>query len=161
HPNGINAKSFFHKDVGGQAPDWIQVAPVRSDAGGKVIHYLVCQNPAALVYLANLGCIEINPWSSRLGALDRPDFLIIDLDPEDVPFDGVIQTALAVRKALERIDVPGCCKTSGKRGMHIYVPLGARYTYQQSRQFAEIIANVVHAELPDLTSVVRSPAQRQ
>jgi bifunctional non-homologous end joining protein LigD len=161
HPNGIGAKSFFQKDAGGQAPDWIQVAPVRSDSGGKVIHYLVCQNSAALVYLANLGCIEINPWSSRLTALDRPDFLIIDLDPEDVPFDGVVQTALVVRKVLERIDAPSCCKTSGKRGMHIYVPLGARYTYPQGRQFAEIIANVVRAELPDLTSVVRSPAQRQ
>jgi bifunctional non-homologous end joining protein LigD len=86
---------------------------------------------------------------------------VIDLDPEDVPFARVIEAAQAVRRTLENAGASCLCKTSGKRGLHVYVPLGARYDYDQARQFAEIIANLVHANLPVATSVVRNPAKRQ
>jgi DNA ligase D-like protein (predicted polymerase) len=119
------------------------------------------KNEPTLLYLANLGGIEINPWNSRVESQDNPDYLIIDLDPEGVSYDRVIEAAIAVRKLLEKAGAECYCKTSGKRGLHIFVPLGVKYDYDQARQFAEIIANLVNAQLPDSTSVVRSPAKRQ
>ncbi len=161
HPNGIDGKSFFQKDMGDQPPDWVKMVKVRSDSENKEINYVVCQDEATLTYMANLGCIELNPWSSRIGSLDKPDYLVIDLDPEDVPFPTVVEAALMVRKVLEKAGAVGYCKTSGKRGLHIYVPLGARYGYDQARQFAEIIAKLVNAKLPATTSVIRPPALRR
>jgi bifunctional non-homologous end joining protein LigD len=160
HPDGIEKESFYQKNVEHQ-PAWVRTTKIRSDSEKKEINFLLCQDEATLVYLANLGCIELNPWSSRLGMLERPDYLVIDLDPEDTPFDQVIEAAIAVRKTLEQGGVEGLCKTSGKTGLHIYVPLGARYNYDQAKQFAEIIARLAHRKLPRSTSIVRSPARRQ
>jgi bifunctional non-homologous end joining protein LigD len=121
----------------------------------------LCQDEATLLYLANLGCIELNPWHARVGSINRPDYLVLDLDPEDVAFDRVVEAAQMVRKVLEATGANCVCKTSGKRGLHIYVPLGAAYETEQARQFAELVARVVHDRLPETTSLVRSPAQRQ
>jgi bifunctional non-homologous end joining protein LigD len=162
HPNGIAGASFFQKDVGKQPPPaWVKTIALPSGSGGKKVTYLLCQDERSLLYLANLGCIEINPWNSRVRALDRPDYLIIDLDPEAAPFARVLEAAKAVRKALDEAGAVSLCKTSGKRGLHIFVPLGARYDYEQARQFAEIVARLVHERLPRSTSVVRSPSLRQ
>lgn len=161
HPNGIAGKSFFQKDVGGQVPDGISTVAIPSKRDGATTHYLLCQDQATLLYLANLGCIEINPWFSRVGSLDRPDYLVIDLDPETVPFARVVEAAQPIRKLLDRAGAECLCKTSGKRGLHIAVPLGAKYDYDQAKQFAEIIANVVRGMLPATTSVLRSPSLRQ
>lgn len=105
--------------------------------------------------------IELNPWNARVGSLNRPDYLIVDLDPEAVPFARVVQAAVAVRKTLDRAGAKSLCKTSGKRGLHIVVPLGARYDHEQARQFAEIVAQFVHQQRPDFTSVARNPGVRQ
>jgi bifunctional non-homologous end joining protein LigD len=165
HPNGIKGKNFFQKDVSHQPPpEWVQTVPLPSQGSSKgrtSINYLLCQDEPTLLFMANLGCIELNPWHSRVGSLDKPDYLIIDLDPEGVPFDTVIDAAIAVRKALDRVDAPSLCKTSGKRGLHIFVPLAAAYSYDQARQFAQIIAAVVHQQLPATTSLIRSPKLRQ
>jgi bifunctional non-homologous end joining protein LigD len=114
-----------------------------------------------LAYLANLGCIELNPWTARVGSLDRPDYSLLDLDPEDISFEHVIETAQMIRKVLHEVGAESVCKTSGKRGLHVYVPFGARYSHEQARQFAELIATIVHAKLPSLTSMVRHPSERQ
>jgi bifunctional non-homologous end joining protein LigD len=111
--------------------------------------------------MANLGCIELNPWNSRISHLDNPDFLLIDLDPLEVDFPNVIETAIAVKEILDEIEVGGHCKTSGATGLHIYIPLGAKYSYDQTRQFAEIIANLVNKRMPKITSVERSPEKRK
>jgi bifunctional non-homologous end joining protein LigD len=162
HPNGIKGKSFFQKDVSQHPPpNWVQTAAVESGSKKKPITFILCQDEATLLYLANLGCIELNPWSSRVENLENPDYLIIDLDPEAAPFAHVVEAALAVRRTLDHAGAESFCKTSGKRGLHVFVPLGARYDYDQARQFAEIIANLVHRDLLATTSVVRSPAQRQ
>jgi bifunctional non-homologous end joining protein LigD len=163
HPNGIEGKSFFQKDVSRQPPpDWVQTVELPSDSGSReTIRSVLCQDEPTLIYLANLGCIELNPWNSRIGALDQPDYAVIDLDPEDVAFDQVVEAAQMVRRTLEQTGVAGYCKTSGKRGLHIYVPFGARYKHEQARQFAELIAHVVHRRLPRSTSLVRHPAGRQ
>jgi bifunctional non-homologous end joining protein LigD len=160
HPNGITGKNFFQKNVSKQPPpDWVETVEIEGSTGN--LKYVVCQDQATLLYLANLGCIELNPWNSRTGRLDQPDYLILDLDPEDIDFGEVVKTAQTVHKVLDQADIPSCCKTSGKRGLHIFVPLGGRYDYEAARGFAQIIATVVHQKLPDTTSLERSPSKRQ
>jgi bifunctional non-homologous end joining protein LigD len=161
-PDGIAGKSFFQKDVSRlKVPGWVRTVGVPSESNGRNVEYAVCQDVATLLYLANLGCIEMNPWNSRVESLDRPDYLVIDLDPVEVPFSTVIEAAVAVRKVLEKVGAEGVCKSSGKRGLHVFVPLAAGYTHDQARQFAELIAHHVHHHLPDTTSLVRSPALRR
>jgi bifunctional non-homologous end joining protein LigD len=160
HPNGIHGESFYQKDIE-HHPEWVKTVPVRSESQDKEIRFLLCQDAATLVYMANLGCIEINPWSSRLGMLEQPDYFVIDLDPEDIAFEAVVDAALAVRRVLDAAGAESYCKTSGKTGLHVYVPLGACCTYEQARQFAEIIARLAHRELPKITSLERNPAKRQ
>lgn len=161
HPDGIAGMNFFQKDVSRQPPPpWVQTLRLPSGNGAVAVTYAICQNEDTLLYLVNLGCIEMNPWLSRAPAIERPDFLVIDLDPQDVPFARAVEAALALRKLLDRADVPSRCKTSGKRGLHVCVPLGAWYEFEQARQFGEILANLVHSLLPDSTSVVRPPTLR-
>lgn len=162
HPNGITGESFFQKDVTrNRPPEWVQTKMIRSESDRKETRYLICRDEATLLYMANLGCIEMNPWTSRIEHLDNPDYAIIDLDPQDVEFSKVIETAKRVRELLESCEIECYCKTSGKRGLHIYVPLGARYTHDIARQFAETVAWLVHAKLPSTTSLIRDPAQRR
>ncbi|WP_459814699.1 DNA ligase D [Geotalea toluenoxydans] len=160
-PNGIEEAGFFQKDVRDMVADWPLTAAIYSESQHKIITFLICQDEASLIYMANLGCIEINPWLSRLGALDNPDYLVIDLDPEDIPFHKVVETALAVKEVLDRADAVGFPKTSGATGMHIYVPLEARYDYETAGRFAHLIATLANQLVPDFTSLERSPAKRQ
>jgi bifunctional non-homologous end joining protein LigD len=161
HPNGITGKNFFQKDVGGKVPDWIQTVEIYSESNGRNIDYLLCQDEATLLFLANLGCIEINPWHSRLGSLDHPDYCLIDLDPHEISFEKVIETACVVKDVLDEVRIPGYCKTSGSSGLHICIPLGARYDFDQSKNFAELIVTLVHQRIPKFTSLLRSPARRR
>lgn len=161
HPNGTSAEAFFQKDFDKMGPDWIKTVPIYSESNKKKIKYLVCQNKSTLIYLAQLGCIEINPWNSRTQKLENPDWIVIDLDPEDIGFDKVIEVAVEVRKVLDEMEVESYPKTSGKTGLHIYIPLGAKYDYKQAKTFAEIIARMTNARIPKFTSVERSPARRQ
>jgi bifunctional non-homologous end joining protein LigD len=161
HPSGIDAPSFFQKDVTKQPPPpWVKTALVPHESG-RSGRYIVCQDERTLLYLANLDCIELNPFLSRVGSLDRPDFLVIDLDPESTGFAAVIETAREVHRALDRAEAQCLVKTSGKAGLHVCVPLGAKYDFAVARQFAELVANIVNGILPATTSIVRSPAQRQ
>ncbi len=160
-PNGIKDKGFFHKDAGLAAPEWVKHEALISGSSGKEVNYIICNDKPTLLYLANLGCIEMNPWNSRLGHLDNPDYLILDLDPsENNTFDQVVETAKAVKEVLDRAGAACYPKTSGATGIHIYVPLGARYTYDQARDFAHIIAASAHDLVPDFTSLERSLAKR-
>ena len=160
-PNGITEKGFFQKEAGELPPGWMTTEEVYSDSNKKNIKYFICQDEATLVYLANLGCIEINPWLSRLEHLEFPDYFVIDLDPEDISFDRVVEAALAVREVLERAGATGYPKTSGASGMHIYVPLGAKYDYDTAGKFAQVVAALVNHEIPDFTSLIRDPRKRQ
>jgi bifunctional non-homologous end joining protein LigD len=161
YPNGINGASFYQKDMKGEAPEWAKTTMVHSESGNENIEYLVCQDQPTLAYMLNLGCIELNPWNSRLESPEKPDWCVIDLDPEDIGFDAVIQTAQAVHAVLHELKVDSYPKTSGATGIHIYIPLGARYDYEQSKLLGQIIANLVHTRLPDITSVERLPKKRQ
>lgn len=161
HPNGINGKSFYQKDVKGKVPGWVETFPYRSEEDKRDKEFMVCTNEAGLLYMASLGCIEMNPWSSRVQKPDHPDWCIIDLDPDKNPFHQVIETARVTKQILDSLKIPGYCKTSGSTGLHIYIPLGAKYTYESSKEFARIIATLVHDELPDFTSIERPTKLRK
>ncbi len=160
-PGGINDPGFFHKDVGEHAPEWIRKEVVWSDSSNKNINYLVVDDKPSLLYVANLGSIEMNPWHGHVGSLDEPDYLVIDLDPSDKnTFEQVIETAQAVKQVLDEAGAAGYCKTSGATGLHIYLPLHAQYSYDQCVAFAELIAIRSQALLPDFTSLERSLKKR-
>lgn len=155
-PNGINEPGFFHKDAGENAPAWIKTQSIWSDSANKNIHYIICNDKPTLLYLANLGCIEVNPWNSRLKSLDYPDYLILDLDPsEKNTFEQVIDTAKVIKEILDKAGAVSFPKTSGATGIHIYVPLGAKYTYEQAKEFAHLIAKLTQEQIPDITTLKR------
>jgi bifunctional non-homologous end joining protein LigD len=159
-PGGIHGPSFYQKDVKGKAPDWAETFPYENGEGEKK-EYLVGTDEASLLWMASLGCIEMNPWFSRIQNPDHPDYCVIDLDPDKHTFDQVVEAALETKKILDAIDVPSYCKTSGSTGMHIYIPLNAKYSYEQSQMFAKIVVNLVHEQIPDYTSLERMVAARK
>ncbi len=161
HPNGIAGDSFFQKDMDHTPPTWVKTQKVYSESNEQDINYLVCNNPPTLLYMANLGCIEINPWFSTTKHLDKPDYAVLDLDPEDIGFDKVIEVALEAHKILSKLKVDHYPKTSGATGIHIFIPLGAKYTYEQAKHFTQLIAVLVNKALPEITSLERNPQRRQ
>ncbi|HEV3414601.1 MAG TPA: DNA ligase D [Puia sp.] len=162
HPNGITGPSFYQKNVSGKVPDWITTFPYHSADDNEDKEFLVCTDEASLLYMVSLGCIELNPWSSRVATPENPDWCIIDLDPDKkTPFEKVIEAALVTRKILEAAGVTSYCKTSGSTGLHIYFPLGAKYPYENSKEFARVIVQHVHNEIPDFTTVERMTSQRK
>jgi bifunctional non-homologous end joining protein LigD len=162
NPNGIKDKGFFHKDAGGAAPSWVEHTKVRSDSTQKIVNYILCNNKATLLYLANLGCIELNPWNSRIKSPDHPDYLIMDIDPSDSnTFKEVVDVAIVIKEVLDKAGASCYCKTSGATGIHIYVPLHAAYTYEQARHFAEIVAVLTAEQIPKLATVERSLDKRK
>lgn len=160
-PDGINGKNFYQKDVADKVADWVQTYHYISESDKEEKDFYVCTDEASLFYLAMLGCIEMNPWHSRVTSPDNPDWCVIDLDPDDNPFDQVIEAALVVKDVLDAIEVEACIKTSGSTGMHIYIPFGAQYSYDQSRLFAELIVRMVYERIPDFTSIERTPSKRK
>jgi len=161
HPNGINGESFYFKDVTGTAPEWIETFEYKSPSDNRVRKYLVATDDASLLYMATLGCIEMNPWHSKVETEDYPDWCIIDLDPAENTFQRVIEAAIVTKNILESMGVVSYPKTSGSTGIHIYIPLGAKYTYEQSKEFARIIATLVQREIPKYTSIERIVKSRK
>ena len=161
NPNGINDKGFYHKDAGENAPSFVDVHKVKSESNGKIIDYIVCNNKATLLYVANLGCIEINPWNSTTKKIGNPTWMVIDIDPSDKnKFTEVVDTALAVKMVLDKTGVTSYCKTSGASGLHVYVPLKNKYDYVTVKEFAHIIASLVQEQLPEITTLERSLSKR-
>jgi bifunctional non-homologous end joining protein LigD len=160
-PNGINQPGFYQKDVGGKVADWIETHEYLSESDGEKKNFMVCSDEATLLYMANLGCIEMNPWHSTTQHPDHPSWCVIDLDPGKISFEKVIEAAQAVKAVTDKAGIDTYCKTSGSTGLHIYIPLGASCTYEQSRQLAELLVTFVHQEIPSFTSLERSPAKRK
>jgi len=161
YPNGINGPSFFQKNMPDTIPEWVKTVEVFSESNNENINYLVCSDEATLAYMANLGCIEINPWFSTTKNLNNPDYIAIDLDPLNISFEKVVEVARAVKEVLDKGEITGYCKTSGATGIHIYIPLSAKYDYEIGKEFALVIANLTHELVPSITSIERSPAKRK
>jgi bifunctional non-homologous end joining protein LigD len=159
NPHGIKGQSFFQKNVDHMPPSWVKTKMIYSESNDSNINYMLCNDEATLVYMANLGCIEINPWFSRIQALENPDYLVVDLDPEEISFDKVIETALVVKEVLDEAGAKSFCKTSGATGLHIYVPLKAKYDYEAAKEFAHVIARITNNRIPEFTSLERSPSK--
>ena len=161
YPDGIEKEFFFQKNVRAAFPPWLRTEKIESEHAGRPINYAFAQDRASLLYLANLGCIDQNPWMSRTPHLDNPDFVLIDLDPQDCSFDLIVDAALMVKKFLDEISMTGYPKTTGGDGMHIYIPVEPAYSYEETRTFAELIARLVSERKPDLFTTPRSVARRR
>jgi len=162
HPNGIHKKGFYQKDNEGLIEDWIETTRIHSKSTNRDIEYLLCQNEATLLYMANLGCVEINPWNSRIDHLDRPDYTVVDLDPSDKnSFDEVIEVALIAREILASAKINAYLKTSGSSGLHIYLPLNAEYSYEEARDFTKLLCYFIQEKTSGLTSMERAVKNRK
>ncbi|MEO6098502.1 MAG: DNA ligase D, partial [Fibrobacteria bacterium] len=154
YPNGIESPPFYQHDVQ-SAPPFVKTIPVK-ESDGSVIHYVLCQNEATLVWLANMGVIPQNPWLSRHPRLSRPDWIVFDLDPQEVAFPEVCSLALYLKEILDGLGLKAFPKTSGSRGIHIYVPLKPAYDFSQSLDFAQLVAAYAERQRPDAFTVERS-----
>ena len=161
YPNGIDAAYFFQKDMPANQGSWLRKVKIWSEHTQGPTNYVFADDRASLLYLTNLGCIDQNPWMSRVDSIDNPDFVLIDLDPYECSYDKIVEAALLVRKVLDSIGLIGYPKTTGGDGMHIYIPLEPIYTYENSRMFAELLARMVIAERPELFTTPRSVAHRE
>ncbi|HEX7082300.1 MAG TPA: DNA ligase D [Gammaproteobacteria bacterium] len=161
YPDGIDGKSFFQKDAPDFAPDWLRLETLWSEGAEREIRYFVVENEAGLTYVANMASIPLHIWSSRVQSLQRPDWCILDLDPKGAPFTNVVRVARAIKTLCDAIELPAFAKTSGSTGLHVLIPLGARYTHEQSRAMAELLARWVVRELPDVATVRRQVTARQ
>lgn len=162
HPNGIDGPGFFQKDVKvEEMPDWVKTVPIYSESNHKEIDYLLCNDPDSLLFVANLGCIEINPWLSSYKTPQNPEFMVIDLDPDGNDFSVVKEVSLTVKSVFEQMEIPSFVKTSGSTDIHIYIYLAALYDYDFVKKFANYVAQLVHEQHPDITSLERSLDKRK
>jgi len=155
YPNGIDAQFFFQKNTPDSAPPWLTTVMIEKN------RTIICDDRATLLYLVNLGCIDQNPWMSRVGSLEHPDYLLIDLDPQECAYDRIVEAALWVQGKLQKAGLEGFPKTTGGDGMHIFVPLEPVYTYAHVRSFAEALATLGAHERADLFTTPRAVARRE
>jgi bifunctional non-homologous end joining protein LigD len=155
YPDGIAGKTFFQKDAPEWTPDWIRRERIHASGVERDIDYFVVDDVEALRYVANTGTIPLHLWASRVGTIERPDWLVLDLDPKGAPFTDVVKVALALRGILERLELASYPKTSGATGLHILLPLGARYTYEETRTFARLLATLTMEAVPAIATIAR------
>lgn len=155
YPNGISEDFFFQKEVSPSFPKWLHTA-IADDT-----RYVIGDDRATLLFLVNLGCIDHNPWMSRVGSLEHPDYVLIDLDPHHCGYEKIVEAALLVHKKLEKAQLESFPKTTGGDGMHIFIPVEPRYTYEQVRSFAELLSVMVTHERPDLFTTPRALSKRE
>jgi bifunctional non-homologous end joining protein LigD len=192
YPDGIYGKSFFHKNWNQSKPDFVMTAQVHSEQRNDNINYLVCNNRESLLWIANLGCIEMHPWYSRINEMDScnsssllyeercglnfPDFIVFDLDPyiysgkekkgqepeyNRVGFSAAVELALDLYDLLRELKISSYVKTSGKSGLHVYVPIINNYPYEQTRKFSQIIAKIMISKFPKKVTTEWSTSRRK
>jgi bifunctional non-homologous end joining protein LigD len=160
YPDGIEKEFFFQKAAAASFPEWLHTEEIATSEDSKT-RFVICDDKASLLYLANLGCIDQNPWMSRVGSLDEPDFILIDLDPYHCGYDRIVEAAQLVKQKLDLIGLQGYPKTTGGDGMHVYVPVESGYTYEQTRNFAQILSHLVVTERPEWFTTPRHVASRE
>lgn len=160
YPDGIEGKSFYQKDIPPTAPPWVRT--VRIAHSDHDVNYCLADSPATLAWLGQWACIEIHPWSSRVSALDRPDFAVFDFDPSPpAGFGEAVEMAFAVRRMLAEFGLRAYPKTSGATGVHVYLPIVRRYTYKDVENLVGRVADILHRVFPDRTTRERTVARRR
>ena len=161
-PNGIYGESFYQKDAPDHTPDWIRTQKMWSEDVERDIRYFIGADREQLLYIANTGNIQQNPWMSRVQHLDYPDYLVFDLDPVEAPFSSVQQVAIILKQVLDELGLRVYPKTSGASGIHVHLPvLENTFTYEDVRTFAGAIASIVVHRAPDLATIVRAVKKRK
>lgn len=158
-PEGIQGLNFYQKDSGPHLPSFIKTITVAHTE--KSIAYFTIPDKKSLLYVVNLGSIELHVFNARGKNLDKPDYFIFDLDPYQIGFSSVIETALAMHEICEENGIPNYCKTSGGTGLHVCIPLGGKYTYEMIKPFGALMARILHEKLPKITSLERLPKNRK
>jgi bifunctional non-homologous end joining protein LigD len=144
HYNGPRSPFRWIKDKPPDAPDWIETSPQPAKSrGGAIVNYVVAEDVETLLWLVDYGCVDLHVWTSRIDKPDRPDVVLLDLDPKDVPFTRVVEAALIVRDALRALELESVPMTTGGEGMHVRVPISRRHTYDEARAFARVIAGTL------------------
>ena len=166
YPDGWKGKHFFQKDAPSHMPAWIPTRSYRSTSRQtrekRTIRYPIVNDELALLWMANMGCIDMNTWYSRADKPERPDWVLFDLDPSpDVGFPEVVRVALLVKDVLDALGLVGVPKTSGSDGFHVLVPIQRRHTYGQTREFAEIVAGTLARLHPGLVTTEWAKAKRR
>jgi bifunctional non-homologous end joining protein LigD len=192
YPNGIYGKSFYQKDWDQKKPDYVATAKIHSEHRGDSINYIICNNKETLLWVANLGCIEMHPWYSRIKdfrscdtstllyeekcGLNFPDFIVFDLDPyiysgkeqkgeepqyNITGFKAAVDIAHELKDIFRQLKINSYLKTSGKSGLHIYVPILNIYSYEQTKSFAEVIANIMVTKFPKKVTLEWSTSKRK
>jgi bifunctional non-homologous end joining protein LigD len=160
YPNGINAPFLFMKRAPSPRPDFVPVCPIEH-ASGNIIDFPMIQNVASLLWLVNLGCIDLNPWYARCDDVHRPDYLHFDLDPvEGTPFRRVLETSLLVRDALSALQIRSYAKTTGSRGIHVYVPIVRGPDQKQVWAFAKKFSKELERRHPKVVTAEYRVAKR-
>src|SRR5262245_43415487 len=165
YPDGWQGKSFFQKQAPSHIPEWIKTAsfPASTREGEKrIVDYALVNDDLALLWVVNMGCIDMHAWASRVGSPHRPDWVMFDLDPsEGASFEDVIQVALLVREVLDVVGLESVPKTSGSRGIHVLVPISRRHGFDAVREFAGIVAGALARAHPGLVTTEWTRAKRR
>ena len=167
YPDGWNGKFFFQKDAPKHMPDWIPTRRFEASTRDKppqrrLIDFALVNDELALLWMANMGCIDMNTWYSRVDKPSRPDWVLFDLDPSpDVGFPETIKVALLIKQMLDLLELESFPKTSGSEGIHILVPVARRHTYAQTREFSEIVAGALARAHPGLATTEWTKAKRR
>ena len=154
YPHGADGEFFFMKRAPQGRPEWIETCSIEH-ASGNVIDFPIVNDMASLLWVVNLGCIDLNQWYARCDDVDRPDYLHFDLDPGDgVPFEQVLDVAQLVNETLQRLQLPTFVKTSGSKGIHVYVPIVRGPTQKQVWEVSKAIAHDLAGRHPGLMTAV-------
>jgi bifunctional non-homologous end joining protein LigD len=160
-PDGIKGMSFYQKDTPKYAPVWVKTISLRAESAKREVRYALCNDKRTLRWLANQACIEMHPWLSRADRLDRPDHLVFDLDPPQDAFERSVEVAMVLKEVLDEVGLQGLPKTSGGKGVHVFVPLQRRYDYPVVRRAALAIGQRVEERIPDEATAEFRIAKRE
>jgi bifunctional non-homologous end joining protein LigD len=161
YPHGILEEGFYQKDAPQGMPDWVRIAPLWSKDRNSYINFILCDNIETLVWMANSGAIEINPWLSRYDNPDCPDFAVVDIDPsEGTTWDDVKVVARMVKSLLDQWKLVGFPKVSGASGLHIYIPVEPRYSYKEISTFVKYGATFIRDAYPEKVTLERKVKDR-
>jgi bifunctional non-homologous end joining protein LigD len=161
YPDGIEKQSFYQKNAPQSLPQWIKTYPYYSPDSQRDINFILVEESATLAWLANQACIEMHPWLSCATSVDYPDFAVFDLDPSPGnTFEQIRVIALLTRQILSELGLRSYIKTSGSEGLHVYLPLENKYSYEEVRDFGRSVAQIICTMQPDIATVERTVKKR-